>query len=761
MISNFGMSLLTSLFILWGIAFTFSFTIKDLAEVQEGSLYPDDYLHDMYHSALRKLSMKAKTQECRNWIEFEFMKYLRSQSDEGSALPFEDVFFHSQCDSQWSRNPPMLPIYMTDIPPKPPVAEIPKEVEESELDPETLAIFYVLLIHDKPDFAERIVKALYEPQHTFVFHVDLKAKSVFKKLKQFASTRNNIFLVDSEREQVNWGGFSVVNATLAAMRTGWQTNRHFDYMVLFSGTSYPIKSNQAIREALAKKPNAVYMDVTDDPARPPSEMWHHFVECDGALHRIGRLPIVRGMNMHIGSQWFSIPRYLVDWYLHNSLPYEYTFYAQHLIVADENYFQTLFKNSPYCHNLVNKNFLFVLFDKWENERVSTFEERDPRKCLNPHPDLCGRSPTTLTMAYKKLLEISRDLFARKFDPINNSSLALLDEIDRWRSSDYVSTLTGDEGSSIMVRQPFIKTRLNESGSGDYCLEMSSDVGAHVQLVKCDPASPKQWFTLGPCTDNSNVTIIDGKCPIPQINEEEMFCQLQSSNRNLCLDISGESPQAGNSLIGWECTGHWNQLFRFGSNCSLSAVQPDLIGRVRGFDDVNITICLESTYTNTVATSTCASNSVVLDISENPEDAMEYMKFLREKVSRQQFQYLKKDGKAFKEYVKLTSTSAPTPARRIVNYDNIPTAIKEVLEKSYEDEEELARNNIKNNKSQSEDIDGIDNEDIVEKTNIVETEDEDEKVNVSIPKSKPASKSRHFDFENDFPEPNKILPNNEL
>jgi len=63
-----------------------------------------------------------------------------------------------------------------------------------------------------------------------------------------------------------------VNATLAAMRLGWQTQRHFDYLVLLSGTSYPIKSNQIIRETLAKKPNAVYMDVTEDPARPPPEV---------------------------------------------------------------------------------------------------------------------------------------------------------------------------------------------------------------------------------------------------------------------------------------------------------------------------------------------------------------------------------------------------------------------------------------------------------------------------------------------------------
>jgi hypothetical protein len=100
------------------------------------------------------------------------------------------------------------------------------------------------------------------------------------------------------------------------------------------------------------------------------------------------------------------------------------------------------------------------------------------------------------MAYKKLIEISRDLFARKFDPNNNSSLELLDEIDKWRSNEYQSKVVGDEGNSVMIMQHVGGNSSSFNISSDVCLEMSNDVGAPVQLVKCDPASTKQWFTLG-------------------------------------------------------------------------------------------------------------------------------------------------------------------------------------------------------------------------------------------------------------------------
>lgn len=76
---------------------------------------------------------------------------------------------------------------------------------------------------------------------------------------------------------------------------------------------------------------------------------------------------------------------------------------------------------PHFHNLIisfflfhrhhNWNFLHLQFDQWENER--SIELRDERKCVMPDPNHCGRSPTTITLDYLDILELSEDLFARK------------------------------------------------------------------------------------------------------------------------------------------------------------------------------------------------------------------------------------------------------------------------------------------------------------------------------------------------------------
>ena len=570
------------------------------------------------------------------------MKYVRAMYEE-APLPFEDIFFHTQCFDMHENVPPM-PVFMRELP-RPPDYPPPPEPDLKPVRPEDLAVVYVILVHDNAVMAERIVGALDEPQHTFVVHVDQKAPAVHAALSRAVEGRNNVFVMDRMySHRVNWGGFSVVNATIQAMYFALNTGRPFHYLQLISGTSYPIKPNAAIRAELAQRPGAIYMDVSPMPNLPDPITWFHYVECDDALHRIARLSVLRGMHMFVGSQWFAIPHHVVRWLVEDPLPYQYSLYAQYVVVADENFFATLVMNSPYCADVVQRNSLFVLFDKWENERNKQRGDRDRRKCLSPDPDHCGRSPSTLTLLFKRLLEASRASFARKFDPSDPSSLELLDVIDRWRDGSTAREAlgaVGHEGKSVMVR--FSGRRPDDDASGgsgssvgsgagrarardyDLCWEAGGSVGQPVRLRDCDSGVPGQWFTVGPCTEGSNVTFADGGFVLPQAEgQAEMFCQIGYPGRvpslaerggddehgairtgdggssdddnfggaSLCVDLNGESAYPGSPLIGWECSGQWNQLFRFLPDGTISVVQPEVIGRVRGFDGQNITFCFE-------------------------------------------------------------------------------------------------------------------------------------------------------------------------
>lgn len=299
-----------------------------------------------------------------------------------------------------------------------------------------LSILYLLLVHDHPDFVIHLIDAVDEPQHHFIIHVDLSSNSVHQYLLSKLSGRSNIYLMDEGRERVSWGAFSIVNATLNGMRLAFKMDIAFDFLLLASGQSYPIKSNKFIRESLAKNPNAVYMDIIPEPSNPDDHLWHHFVECDGALHRVARLTYIKGINMFISSQWFAAPRHVIQWMVENPLPKAYAEYAQYIIIADENFFATMFMNSPYCSDEAVRTLIFLLFDRWENEKTDKNGKslRDERKCLNPDKNNCGRSPSVLTMEFKHLIASSRALFARKFDPTEPDSVALVDFIDQRRGS---------------------------------------------------------------------------------------------------------------------------------------------------------------------------------------------------------------------------------------------------------------------------------------------------------------------------------------
>ena len=173
---------------------------------------------------------------------------------------------------------------MREYPPKP-ITFYPTKRVNITLHPSKLRILYILLVHDQLSMINSIIHALNEPQHHFIIHVDLKAQGLFKEIVDYYAVQNytgmneysnysqpsayvisqisnythlinplipkrpgggiysNIYIMQEEREACNWGGFTIVNATLNAMRLAIFTlNLEFDYCLDVSGTSYPLKT---------------------------------------------------------------------------------------------------------------------------------------------------------------------------------------------------------------------------------------------------------------------------------------------------------------------------------------------------------------------------------------------------------------------------------------------------------------------------------------------------------------------------------------
>lgn len=562
---------------------------------------------------------KAETEECRALIAEHFGYFLNAIATE-TPLPFASTKFDSSCEDEhpWDFNNLPEGVHMGIIqnrtyqPPR-------NETDEGSLyiSSDEVVLCYGILAHDSAEATIRIIEAVDEPTTTFVVHIDGKYEDNHQKLKEYASKRDRVVVLDHPyRVRVNWGGFSMVNATLQILNYIDRSNVNFTHFVHMASTSYPIVSNQRIRNTLAEYPiDANFMHIVLKPARPAESVWNYFVECDDQLHRIHRLPIItkeqNNADFYTSSQWFIISKDFAH-YLANPQEEEgiflrqYLDYIKHAVVADESFFGTVLRNTHFCNKHHNWNFLHLTFDQWENEQ--NLSKRDQRKCMMPDPNHCGRSPTTLGLDYIDVLELTGDLYARKF--VDSYDSRVKDAIDASRKiEDYeLNPITSVNSSTRLGNKA--KTGENMQFEGHGTLIVATDTietsdplclglgpkFSNVRLVPCFrdeilPTLAPNWQTgavileevqnhtrwsIGPCSSNGNLERLDSgvvkvtpghfmptgpKCTI---------IMMDGLRAGRCLDGESLDNQPGGPVNAYPCTKRWSQYISFGNGDDVAA-----------------------------------------------------------------------------------------------------------------------------------------------------------------------------------------------
>lgn len=262
-------------------------------------------------SRLESLFEKAHSAECREKIVKHF-GYMVHAIGREEALPFVDIKFNNECDEpvyDWNNLPDNM--HIGDVQNR--TYQPPRNESIYIDDPRNLKLLYGLLTHDNSIATIRLIEALYEPGHSFVVHVDGKYDQTQAAMLEYASERDYVHVLgDDRRIRVNWGGFTMVNATLQLLQYAIKdVVIDFHRFVHISSSTYPLASNPEIRHKLSSFPlDANFMYVILQPSRPNNYGWHYFVECDDALHRIYQLHPLRQetseVDMFTSSQWFII-----------------------------------------------------------------------------------------------------------------------------------------------------------------------------------------------------------------------------------------------------------------------------------------------------------------------------------------------------------------------------------------------------------------------------------------------------------------------
>lgn len=225
-----------------------------------------------------------------------------------------------------------------------------------------MKIAYLILAHTHPLHLTRLIAAL-QTEHTHIFlHIDKKSHDMIcpPLANNITSIKNTV--------KVNWGGFSVVQATLNLLQEAIVSGE-YDYFILLSGADYPIRSNAAILQFLQQHKGEEFISLWKMPEldKPFSRVEYFYIEeINKALrheHFKRKYPEQYAhFTLYAGSQWWALSKRCIDYILQfvadNS---EYVDFYKYTFIPDEMFFHTIIGNSPFKKHVVNA----LMYDDWK------------------------------------------------------------------------------------------------------------------------------------------------------------------------------------------------------------------------------------------------------------------------------------------------------------------------------------------------------------------------------------------------------------
>lgn len=259
-----------------------------------------------------------------------------------------------------------------------------------------MKIAYLILAHKNPVHLTRLISAL-QTEHAHIFlHIDKKSKG-FTHLSD-----NSTITLIKKPVSVNWGGFSIVQATLQLMQEA-HASGEYDYFILLSGADYPIRSNASLFQFLQQHDGEEFLNLCKMPEvnKPLERVEYFHFEDEGdfatsflSKRVISRRVINRAVNkintalrsahfkrkypkryahftLYAGSQWWGLSKRCIDYVLQFVADNpEYVDFYKYTLIPDEMFFHTIIGNSPFKKHVV----LAFMYTDWVTGSPATITE---------------------------------------------------------------------------------------------------------------------------------------------------------------------------------------------------------------------------------------------------------------------------------------------------------------------------------------------------------------------------------------------------
>jgi hypothetical protein len=293
-------------------------------------------------------------------------------------------------------------------------------------DYEQMKIAYLVFAYKNPQLLKRAIGTLSSDNCAFFIHID--QKSIIKEF--FRIGGENIFFSD-KRIPVYWAEFSGVQAILLLLRRALERSQDYDYIVLLSGSDYPLRSRKYIHTFLEENRGSEFMNIVKVPneaaGKPISRINTMRIQSDKPVSRLAVRALAKlglaqrdyrkhleGLEPYSGNTWWALTRdacqYMLEFVERNQHVEKYF----HTVFAPEEFFfHTILGNSPFSHR-IQRN---LLYEDWS--------------ARGAHPAIITEQHIAQFEAQEKVYVndvygSGEVLFARKF---SDDSMDLLQRID--------------------------------------------------------------------------------------------------------------------------------------------------------------------------------------------------------------------------------------------------------------------------------------------------------------------------------------------
>ena len=238
---------------------------------------------------------------------------------------------------------------------------------------------FLMMVHDEPELALRIVKRLVAPNHFIFMHIDRKIPK-----EHFNFSLNGLTILPNDsRIQVSWGGFSQVEAEFQLIKSALDCGIDIDYFHLISGHDYPIVNNYLFDDFFKKNngKSFLYYDTEDEALlwRKNKYPWrvcrYHLNDINirplllkrivSKILSIKKRPYIE--NLFAGWQWWSFNKTVISWLSSHRQDYSLMIKRfRYTACADELFFQTILH--PFVNQLNIETKTSLRYIDWHPKR---------------------------------------------------------------------------------------------------------------------------------------------------------------------------------------------------------------------------------------------------------------------------------------------------------------------------------------------------------------------------------------------------------